>query len=93
MVVQVSSQVEVKIERLVASGHYADAGDVIDQAVKLLEERERKLARLRTELAIGEEQERRGEVVELTRERFEEIKRQAFENARAGKPISDFVKP
>jgi putative addiction module CopG family antidote len=93
MVVQVSPQVEAKIKQLVGSGHYADAGDVIDKAVQLLEERERRLARLRAELAIGEEQERRGEVVELTRERFDEIKRQALENARAGKPISDFVKP
>jgi putative addiction module CopG family antidote len=93
MVVQVSPQVEAKIEQLVASGHYADAGDVVDKAVQLLEERERKLERLRAELAIGEEQEHRGEVVEMTRERFEAIRRQAFENARAGKPIKDAVKP
>jgi putative addiction module CopG family antidote len=93
MVVQVSQQVEAKIDELVASGQYADAGDVIDKAVQLLAERDQKVARLRTELAIGEEQERRGEVIELTRERFEEIKRQANENARLGKPVSDFVKP
>ncbi|MEA2585457.1 MAG: Bacterial antitoxin of ParD toxin-antitoxin type system [Thermomicrobiales bacterium] len=75
---QLTPRLEAKIEELVASGHYADAGDVIDKAVQLLAERERKLARLRAELAIGEEQERRGEVVDLTRERFEEIKRQAL---------------
>lgn len=93
MVVQVSPQVEAKIEQLIASGHFVDAGDVIDKAVQLLEEREQKLERLRAELAIGEEQERRGELVEMTRERFEEIRRQAFENARAGKPTRDVVKP
>ncbi|HEY7029790.1 MAG TPA: type II toxin-antitoxin system ParD family antitoxin [Thermomicrobiales bacterium] len=93
MVVQVSPQVEARIEELVASGHYSDAGDVIDKAVHLLEEREQKLAQLRAELAIGEEQERQGQVVESTRERFGAIKRQALENARLGKPISDFVKP
>ena len=69
------------------SGNYADAGEVIDRAVSLLEERERKLARLRAELAIGEAQEQRGEVAELTPERFEAIKRQARENLRNGKPV------
>ncbi len=92
MVVKVSPHVEARVEELVASGQYADAGEVIDKAVQLLAERDRKLARLRAELAIGEEQERQGLLVELTRERFEEIKRQAVENARLGKPISDFVK-
>jgi putative addiction module CopG family antidote len=75
---QLTPRLEAKIEKLVASGQYTDATDVIDKAVQLLAERERKLARLRAELAIGEEQERRGEVVDLTRERFEEIKRQAL---------------
>ena len=92
MVIQVSPKLEARIEELIASGEYADAGDVIDKVVHLLTERDPKLARLRAELAIGEEQERRGELIELTRERFEEIKRQAFENTRLGKPISDFVK-
>jgi len=55
--------------------------------------RERKLRWLRDELAVGEAQERRGELVELTPERFEKIKRQAFANARDGKPVKDAVKP
>jgi len=93
MVLQLTPELEATIADLVASGHYADADDVVETAVRLLDERERKLAWLRVELAIGEEQERRGELIELTRERFEEIKRRAFENARNGKPIKDAVKP
>src|SRR5262245_48597828 len=92
LVVQVSPQFEEKIEQLVASGHLADAGDVIDKAVQLLEERERKRERLRAELAIGEERERRGEVVEMTRERFEAIRRNTINDIRFDRPGSDSVK-
>ena len=93
MVAHLTPQLETRIAKLVSSGNYADADDVIEKAVSLLEERERKLAWLRAELAIGEEQERRGEVAELTDERFEAIKRQARENMRLGKPIRDAVTP
>ncbi len=93
MVVQVTPQLEAKIEQLVASGHFADAGDVIDKAVQLLEERERKLARLRELLAEGEEDERNGNVIELTPELFEEIKQSARRRAQAGEKPSAHVCP
>ena len=93
MTVQLPPRLEAKIEQMIATGHYADAYDVIDQALRLLEDHERRLAWLRAELAVGEEQEARGELIELTPERLEDIKRQAQENARRGKPIRDAVKP
>ena len=93
MVMQVAPQIEAKIEQLVASGQYADAGDVVEKAVLLLEEREQKLNRLRAALAIGEAQERAGQLIELTSERFEAIQRVGLENARLRKPIKDAVKP
>jgi putative addiction module CopG family antidote len=93
MVARLTPQLEARIADLVASGNYADPGDVIDTAVSLLEVRERKLAWLRAELAIGEAQEQRGEFAELTPERLEAIKRQARENMRNGKPVRDAVKP
>lgn len=57
------------------------------------EEHERRLAWLRAELALGEEEEARGELIEFTPEHFEEIQRRALENARLGKPIPDAVTP
>lgn len=93
LTVQLSPAVEAEIGRLVASGGYADAGKVNEKAVRLLAERERKLRWLRDELAIGEAQERRGEVAEMTRERFERITRQAIEDADSGKSIKDSVSP
>ena len=91
--IQITSQTQETIKRLIATGNYADANAVIDAALRILEERDRKLAWLRAELAIGEEQEKRGELIEFTPERFEAIKRQAIENAKAGKPVKDAVKP
>ena len=93
MVVQVSPQVELRIQQIVASGNYSDAADVIAKAVHLLEERERKLVRLRELLAEGEESERNGNLVELTRERFEEIKESARRRAEAGERPSPHVCP
>ncbi len=91
--IQISSETRETIERLVTSGHYADANAVLDAALRLLENHDRKRAWLRAELRKGEEQEKRGELIELTPERLEAIKRQAIENVRAGKPIKDAVKP
>ena len=93
MTVQLPPRLVAKVEQIVATGQYADAGDVIERALRLLEEQERRLAWLRAELALGEEEEARGELIEFTPERFEEIKRRALENARLGKPIPDAVKP
>ena len=93
VVMLLTPQAEAEIARLVASGQYADASDVVDKAVHLLAERERKLQWLRNEIAIGAEQVRRGELIEFTPELFEEIKRQAAENARQGMPVKDAVKP
>jgi len=91
--IQITSETREKIERLIAAGEYTDASAVLDAALRLLEAHDRKLAWLRAELAIGEEQEKRGELVDLTPERLEAIKRQAIENAKAGKPVKDAVKP
>ena len=93
MSIRLTPETETLIQEKVDSGRYATAEEVIEAAIRLLDEQERRLRWLRAELAIGEEQERRGELIELTAERFEAIKRQARENARAGKPIKDAVKP
>ena len=93
MVIQVSPKLEAKIEELIASGEYADAGEVIDKAVELLEERERKLTRLRQHLAEGEEDELNGNLVDFTPELWEEIKESARRRARASEKPGAHVCP
>lgn len=64
MTVQLSSRVEAKIEQLVASGRYANADEVIDEAVRLLAEREHeRFLHLQALVRAGFES---GEAVELT---------------------------
>jgi antitoxin ParD1/3/4 len=93
MSIQLAPETEALIQERVESGQFATAEEVVAAAIRLLDERERRLHWLRAELAIGEAQERRGESIELTRERFAEIIRQARQDARDGKPVKDAVKP
>ena len=82
MPVQLSPQIEAKIEQLVASGQYADAGEVIDEAVRLLAERDHtRMLQLQAMVRAGFES---GEAVELTPELMDEIERQAEEAFQRG---------
>jgi putative addiction module CopG family antidote len=91
MTVQLSPQIEATIEHLVASGQYADAGDVIEKAVRLLEEREHeRFLRLQALVREGLES---GEGVELTPELMDEIEREAEEAYQRGEKPSPDVCP
>ena len=83
-------QHEAIVERILASGQYADADQVIGEALRQMEDREHRLAQLRAALAIGEEQIGRGEVVEWTPALHAEIMNEARAAAEAGaKPKPD----
>jgi antitoxin ParD1/3/4 len=93
MSVLLSPQTEEMIREKVESGRYPTADEVVQEALRLLEAHERHLARLRAELTKGIDQLDRGEGVELTEERMEQIFKRALDNSKAGKPIKDAVKP
>jgi putative addiction module CopG family antidote len=88
MVVHVPADVEASIREQVESGRFGDEADVIRAAMRLLEAEERRRW-LKQALAEGEE----GEAVDFTPELLDHLSREAEENARAGKPIRDAVKP
>jgi antitoxin ParD1/3/4 len=67
MTVTLTRQHEDLVERLVASGQYEDAEQVIGQALRLLEEHER-LQQLRAKIQIGLDELDRGEAIEVTPE-------------------------
>jgi antitoxin ParD1/3/4 len=90
--VTLAPQHEAFIRKKIESGLYSDADQVLGEALRLLEERD-KLATLRAAVAIGDEQIARGEVVEWTPDLMERLKREATENARNGKPIKADVRP
>jgi antitoxin ParD1/3/4 len=93
MQVEIDERLEAVIRRKVAIGGYRDAAEVIQEAIDLMEERDRRLERLRAEIAIGVAQIERGELIEFTPELLERLSREAEENARLEKPIKDAVKP
>ena len=83
MPVQLSPDMSKKIQEFVDSDRFSDETDVIEQALGLLDIRERKLERLRAGLVIGEMQEQHGDMFELTLERVAKIKRDARLNAQS----------
>jgi antitoxin ParD1/3/4 len=80
--VMLTPQTEDLIRRKVEMGPYRDADEVIAEALRLLEERDR-LVRLKAALASGDEQYARGQVTTWTPETMERLKREATENVRS----------
>ncbi|MGH2532967.1 MAG: type II toxin-antitoxin system ParD family antitoxin [Thermomicrobiales bacterium] len=93
MMRQLTRDQQALVEQIVATSQYDDADKANDEALRLLEERERRLQWLRAELAIGEEQERRGDVVVYTPDFMDRLIDEGDELDRLGEPIKDAVKP
>ena len=83
------------IQDKVDAGLYEDADDVMESALDLLDQEERRLEWLRAELQIGIDQLDRGEsiLVDDLDAYFETVKVRAAERRAAGIPIKDAVKP
>ena len=92
MAVTLSPQIEELVRRKVASGQYESAREVLETAVRLLDERDR-WAAVQAELERGFDQLDRGEGVIWTPELMDRRQQEAAENARRGKPVKDAVTP
>jgi antitoxin ParD1/3/4 len=64
MYIQLKPEQEQFIQAQMANGRYENADDVINEAFKLLEERERRLEQLRQKIAVGTEQIAQGRVTD-----------------------------
>ena len=89
MNITLTPQVEGWIEEQIAAGHYADASEVVHDAIQLLEEHSRREA-LRAALMEGYEEAERGELVPLD---MEAAKRAAKENSLRGHKVDPIVLP
>ena len=78
MNVNLTPRLEAMVRQKVDSGLYNNASEVVREALRLLEERER-VQHLRSLLAVGLEQEQRGELFDLTPELIDGIDRRAEE--------------
>ena len=92
MAIPVSPKAEALIRELVERGDYDDPETVVDEALRVLMERDQ-FARLKSEIAVGIEQYECGETIPWTPDYLDRLKREAAELARSGKPIKDEVKP
>ncbi len=74
MTIQLKPEQEKFIQEKIASGEYSNADDVISQAFKLLEAREKKIKELKDKIAVGTEQIVNGQVTngEIVFSRLEE---------------------
>lgn len=91
MVVTLPPKLEALVQEKVDSGRYGDAAEVVADALRLLDERDRH-EQLRAAVAKGIEQLDRGEGAVYTPELRKKIRRTAMERARAGlKPKPDVV--
>ena len=92
MSVTLTPELEALVQRKVQTGLYSYPGEVLREALQLLEERDR-LNRLKAAIAVGDAQIARGESIPWTPDTMDRLKREAAENVRNGRPIKDEVKP
>ncbi|MBE8998571.1 type II toxin-antitoxin system ParD family antitoxin [Nostoc sp. LEGE 12447] len=64
MYIQIKPELEQFIQAQLASGRFTNADDVINEAFKLLQEREQRLEELRQKIAVGSEQIAKGQVTD-----------------------------
>lgn len=92
MSIQLSPEAEARVRHLIERGDYDDPDAVLDEALRVLMERDQ-LARLKELIAVGDEQAARGQIVPWTPDSLDRLKREAAENVRLGKPFKDEVIP
>lgn len=92
MTITLSPRAEAMIRERLQSGRYASADQVIEEAVTLLEARER-FERLRASLIEADEQTRAGKILEWTPELRQRIREEAMATAHKGIPPDPDVCP
>ena len=93
MTIQIPPDVEARIRRKVETGEFPDAGEVVREAMRLLDEQERQLQELRAKLQVGLDQLDRGEGVAYTPELMAKIRRDVAERYRRGEQPNPDVCP
>lgn len=92
MNVSLTPQLEARTRQKVESGQYGSADEVVNEALQLLEERDRR-QRLRDAIAVAGEQFARGEFTVWDADSLSRLMQEADEDERQGLPISDDVLP
>jgi antitoxin ParD1/3/4 len=83
MNVSLTPQLEAIVRKKVESGMYGNASEVIREAIRIMDQQDQ-LTRLRTAIAVADEQIERGEYYELTPTLWDEIFAEADRMEREG---------
>ncbi len=88
MSVEIPSELQQFVQSVIASGTFQSESEVIGEALRLLQERQRRLRSLREDIAPALERLDRGEAVELDDdslgEFFDDVKRRGRQRHQAG---------
>ena len=92
MAIQLPADIEARIRQKVERGDFPNMGEVMREAMRLLEAQERQLKALRAKLRSGLDQLDRGEGVPFSPELLRQMRRDAAERfARGEQPNPDVV--
>lgn len=91
MTITLSPEAQARVQRLMSGTRYPDVDALLDEALSMLEARERERVRELRELVLAGRDS--GNYRELTDELVAEIAREADEADRLGLPIRDAVQP
>jgi antitoxin ParD1/3/4 len=90
MSLSLTRRIEDLIRNQIESGRYHTTDEVLEEALRLLEARDRRVQQLRDSVSEGFAAIERGEGIELTPDLMEERARRAQERARRGeRPLPD----
>lgn len=93
MAIQLPADIEVRIQQKVERGDFPDAGEVVREAMRLLDEQEVLLDGLRAKLQSGLDQLDRGERIPFNLELVDQMRRESEERHRRGEQPSPDVVP
>lgn len=92
MNVNLTPRLKALIREKVESGLYNNASEVVRDALRLMEERDR-LSRLKAAIASGDAQYARGQVTTWTPDFMDRLSDEADEDERRGLPVNADVEP
>jgi antitoxin ParD1/3/4 len=93
MAINIPADIEERILEKVERGDFPDAGEVIREAMRLLDEQEQELEQLQAKLQIGLDQLDQGEHVLFTPELMDQLRREVNDRLRRGEQPNPDVVP
>jgi antitoxin ParD1/3/4 len=93
MKLELNEKYDTLIQRKIDTGCYANAAEVVENALREMNERDERLELLRAAIAVGEADIAAGRVYDWTENSMDELMREAREASRAGTPIDPDVLP